>query len=625
MSTNHVHQPPDRYSDRLLERLRPHIELDLVDGEEVERDYLRAACAAHEFEVTEQVLDVLAAANDGSFLAAQEHLSGLARERPGPRDLTEEEAQGLEQACRQSWRQRVLSELPGEQQIAVELASILSACAVPLRREFLHALNRERACGTSWQRITYRHAQGHKLDRALDGLATGPFPEEAGEFRPHGSRLEDENRTALIEETAQVGRALFRLGAERVPAAGLRTALAGLDETLWVRQRVDMLIPLNTGRGAISLPSRLRRKACAGLSRSFVVPATLLSENAHPDAWAGAMVLLGRRYNELPTGSSASNQLRAIECSQRALNVYTLERYPYNWATTHNNLGNAWASLPTGDRADNLRKAIECLENAAQVFTEHDYPERWAITQNNLGEAWRRLPTGDRTENLSKATRLHLNALRVYTKRDYPEGWAGSHLNLGACYTELPTGDRAENVRKAIECYEAALIVYTEGDHPHHWAMTQNNLGNAWSDMPTGDRTDNLRRAIDHYQAALRVHTEQGYPEYWAATQDNLGRAWAQLSTGDRAQNLGKAIECYQAVLRVYTEQAFPQEWAMTQGNLAVVRLQLAHEENPPENLTAAEEHATEALRVFTAEAFPEHNRKAVHLLQAIKRARENP
>ena len=55
-------------------------------------------------------------------------------------------------------------------------------------------------------------------------------------------------------------------------------------------------------------------------------------------------------------------------------------------------------------------------------------------------------------------------------------------------------------------------------------------------------------------------------------TQHNLGNVYCNLPGGDRQANLQQAIACYTQALEVYTREAFPERWAMTQRNLDRVR-----------------------------------------------------
>ncbi len=234
-----------------LGQFAPHVRIGLVNRTDVERDYLRAACEAREVTWGDDgVFDALVEANDGSFLTADEYLDELSGD--GPHELTMAEAQGLDEACQQEWRERVLPRLPAMQQEAVELCSILSACRVPLRREFVLALDRERNCRGLCAGIRYNWGRGKAFSRALDALAEGAFPETEREFRPHGSRLADEGRPDLRGEAAQAARTLIglagvdrgdtrrqrdlalilsRIGDELITRGDLRTAMQAYEGT----------------------------------------------------------------------------------------------------------------------------------------------------------------------------------------------------------------------------------------------------------------------------------------------------------------------------------------------------------------------------------------------------------
>ncbi len=193
---------------KALERFGPHVWLGPVDETDVEREYLRNACEARGVTWSDEaVFEALVAANDGSFLTADEYLDELSGD--GDHELTMEEAEGLAEACRVGWRKRVLEKLPAMQQEAVELCSILSACGLPMERELVLALDCERKCAGLLGKGLYGLRRRPAFGRALNALAKGTFPESDGVFRPHGSRLNDEGREELRREAAEVGGALI--------------------------------------------------------------------------------------------------------------------------------------------------------------------------------------------------------------------------------------------------------------------------------------------------------------------------------------------------------------------------------------------------------------------------------
>ncbi|NLX96728.1 MAG: ATP-binding protein [Rhodopirellula sp.] len=369
----------------------------------------------------------------------------------------------------------------------------------------------------------------------------------------------------------------------------------------------------NLGIAYMNLPTGDRNANLRRAIDCYQAALRVRTEADFPQDWAMTQHNLGNAYSHLgtsfpflPIGGRTDNLLRAIDCYQAALRIFTQAEFPENWACTQNSLGLAYSDLPTGDRNENLLRAIEYCRAAQRVYTEADFPHDWARTQQHLGCVYSDLRDGDHAENLHRAIGYYQAALRVYTEVDFPRDWAETQGRLGLAYSDLPTGDRNENLLRAVEYCRAAQRVYTEADFPHDWARTQRSLGCVYSDFRDGDHAENLHRAIGYYQAALRVYTEADFPRDWAATQVILGIAFAELPTGDRNENLRDAIDCFQAALRVYTEADFPRDWAATQNNLGIAYLDLPTGDRG-QNLHRAIDCCQAALRVYTEADFPEY------------------
>ncbi|MFB2936219.1 CHAT domain-containing protein [Aerosakkonemataceae cyanobacterium BLCC-F154] len=129
------------------------------------------------------------------------------------------------------------------------------------------------------------------------------------------------------------------------------------------------------------------------------------------------------------------------------------------------------------------------------------------------------------------------------------------------------------------------------------------NLSIDIQNFPLGQRANNIEIAITGYQIVLS-HREPRSEE-WAQTQNNLATAYFDRIRGDRAENLESAIEFYTNALTVYTREAFPQDWAMTQNNLANAYSDRIRGDRA-DNLENAIEFYTNALTVYTPEAFPQ-------------------
>jgi tetratricopeptide (TPR) repeat protein len=130
------------------------------------------------------------------------------------------------------------------------------------------------------------------------------------------------------------------------------------------------------------------------------------------------------------------------------------------FANIQNNLGLAYTSLPGGDRQANLEKAIDCYQKALQVYTKDATPTSWAKVQRDLGVVYRNLPGSDQQENLKKAINHYNMALQVYSRDAFPLDWAiglpVSFIQNRPTY-QITSGSGAE----AIDSRSAALSIIT--------------------------------------------------------------------------------------------------------------------------------------------------------------------
>ena len=117
------------------------------------------------------------------------------------------------------------------------------------------------------------------------------------------------------------------------------------------------------------------------------VAQTLMSQN--PEAIELIVALIGNlsvHISDFPRGSRANNIEIAITGYQIVLN----NRQPGSemFAQTQYNLALAYSYRINGSRAENLEGAIELSQAALTVRTLEDFPEDWAMTQNNLALAY---------------------------------------------------------------------------------------------------------------------------------------------------------------------------------------------------------------------------------------------
>ncbi|NQE52454.1 hypothetical protein C5S29_02580, partial [ANME-1 cluster archaeon GoMg3.2] len=90
-----------------------------------------------------------------------------------------------------------------------------------------------------------------------------------------------------------------------------------------------------------------------------------------------AIFLLGNRAYEFGTVEleKAEYMKIAIEAYDKALEVYTRDRFPMQYGTTQNNLGIAYQTLAEVEgKAENCRRTIEAYDKALEVYTRDRFP-----------------------------------------------------------------------------------------------------------------------------------------------------------------------------------------------------------------------------------------------------------
>ncbi|MBX3206579.1 MAG: hypothetical protein KF764_16015 [Labilithrix sp.] len=163
------------------------------------------------------------------------------------------------------------------------------------------------------------------------------------------------------------------------------------------------------------------------------------------------------------------NLADALACYQRALTVFTRERYPAEFAMLQNNLATAFLAMPLSAERAQLREAlaVQSFEEGLSVINLVDHPTEYAMLQNNLGNALQAITTSHPIENLVRAVEAYDEALKVRTPRDAPLEYANTIANKANALAGLPDDldeperPNAKNLRTAIALLEEADGIFT--------------------------------------------------------------------------------------------------------------------------------------------------------------------
>ncbi len=129
------------------------------------------------------------------------------------------------------------------------------------------------------------------------------------------------------------------------------------------------------------------------------------------------------------------------------------------------------------------------------------------------------------------------------------------------------------------------------------------NISISISDFPLGNIANNQEIAIAGYAVVLQNREEN--TGKWAQTQNNLGLAYSDRIKGDKAENIELGIAACTNALQVYTPDAFPQHWAATQYNLGNAYSDRIKGDKA-DNIELALVAYANALQVYTPDTFPQ-------------------
>ncbi len=262
----------------------------------------------------------------------------------------------------------------------------------------------------------------------------------------------------------------------------------------------------------------------------------------------------------------------AIACYEEALNVYTVERYPWQYAKVYISLGDVYLQYGIATRqADMIEHAISCYNATFWIYNPDEFPEQWAMLQTSLGHAYAQRRMGDPEENTTHAISCHHSSLRVATLANFPVLWARAQINLGDLYQQSVTGGRITNLKWARACYQAALQVYERATFPKEWADLHARLASIFQRYAEEDVKEqdlHQRCALVCYECALQIYTPDAFPVEYATTLVNLGNVYRNRSDGEQSVNRAQALQCYRDALCIFTSQSFPLEYSRVQNAL---------------------------------------------------------
>jgi tetratricopeptide (TPR) repeat protein len=174
----------------------------------------------------------------------------------------------------------------------------------------------------------------------------------------------------------------------------------------------------------------------------------------------------------------------SIQAYQKALQVFTWDKYPQEYAILHNNIAVAYLSTPLTSEREYLRKglAVQTFEEALKHIRLIDHPREYAMLQNNLGNALQYLPSGNPMKNILRAITAYDEALKVRNSRDTPLEYANTISNKANALINLPDDlekpddGNIQNLLQARSYYQQSWEIFMQYGQMEQAQMIANVL-----------------------------------------------------------------------------------------------------------------------------------------------------
>lgn len=138
------------------------------------------------------------------------------------------------------------------------------------------------------------------------------------------------------------------------------------------------------------------------------------------------LINLGDFYLQRIAGEREENLKRAMSAFRQALSILTRQSHPFLWAKLHHKLAQAFqaeGAIHANNRAKRdlkLNCAIVCCECALNVYTVDAYPFEYATTLVMLGNLHSRRFSDEILYHAEQAVKHYHSALRIFNSQTFP-------------------------------------------------------------------------------------------------------------------------------------------------------------------------------------------------------------
>jgi tetratricopeptide (TPR) repeat protein len=347
------------------------------------------------------------------------------------------------------------------------------------------------------------------------------------------------NQIVYANTQKKLGSIYSQVGLYEDKNNNLKLAIAAFSETLQVytfhQSPIDnALTHASLGNAYHSLANHENPIVnCKKAIQSYRESLRVFLFNSHPLQYGAVQNNLGNVYKSLASIHHSLNDESPIENWHKALNAYKeslkvyTAHYPPMYAHLQCNIGTMHQNLAMYNEEIrfNTDEALNAFDKAIEVYTKEKFPLKYANTKYNIGVAYMKLTDSELTEeNRNIAINSFHEALKIYNLHDHPKEYANTQMNLGNVYPPLLMKDFSSlDCKNAIHAYDEAMKVYTLQHSTFDYAMLQYSKGFAYSKLSGLEKKEeNCRDAINSFNQALVVINEQNRADVYKSIKELL-------------------------------------------------------------------------------------------------------
>ena len=252
-----------------------------------------------------------------------------------------------------------------------------------------------------------------------------------------------------------------------------------------------------------------------------------ISQEVYPGIRSLIFFRLGEAYSIIGTGDRAANIEQAIMYLEKGVKNANPKTEPEEWASLNLLLGIAYLErigLPEKlEGITNQNRAMECFEAALDVYTKEQYPieHKMALRRLAMLRLHYQLPEPYWSQNQEEVLTWYEEFLTSTSREQDLAEWVRIQIELGDAFQVRIAGEPTKNLETAIQHYRSAAEVISPGAPSQ--AEIFASLGDVFANPVWVNDSNHFQEALGYYRQSLLFFTRTVAPETYYSLQVRVG------------------------------------------------------------------------------------------------------